>query len=108
MSLYGDYVLEREGKGIVEKSYGFATYKIRGDECYICDIYIKPDYRKKGVGSHIANEIAEIAKENKCKYLTGTVCPSLNGATQSLIAQLNYGFKILSSHEDLIVLKKEL
>jgi len=108
MSLYAEYIAEREGKGIVENDHGFVSYKIKGDECYLADIYISPEFRKEGIGAAFADEITKKAKEKGCKFLTGTVTPSLAGASTSLLAQLKYGFKLHSSHEDFIILKKEI
>lgn len=107
-SLYGEYVKEREGKQILESEKGFMTYKIQGQECYIADVYIRPEYRMSGVASEFANKIQKIAKNQGCKFLTGSVTPSLKGATESIIAQLKFGFKLHSSHEDFIILKKEI
>lgn len=108
MSLFADYILEREGFSTIERAEGLATYKIQGEECYIKDIYIRPEDRSGKVSFQIADQIAEIAKENGCSYLTGTIVPSLPGASISMAAQLKYGFKIHSSHEDYIILRKDI
>lgn len=108
MSLYGKYVKEREGKGIVESAQGFMTYKIQGEECYIADVFIDSDFRETGVAAEFTEQITKKAKEKGCKFLTGTVTPSLEGATVSLAYQLKRGFKLHSSHEDFIILKKEI
>lgn len=107
-SHYANYIKEREGFGIVEDSRGFATYKISGEECYIKDIFVKKEFRQKNVASEFADQIAEIAKEAGCKFLTGTVCPQAEGATTSLTVLLRYGFKLLSSKENLIIFIKEI
>lgn len=108
MSLYGDYIKEREGKEILENEHGFFTYKIDGDECYIEDIFIKKESRLNGIGKKMALTISEIAKANGCRFLTGTCIPSTNGATDSMKAMLSFGFKIHSATNDRIVLWKEL
>lgn len=106
--LYADYIKERENKEIVYNEFGFATYRILGDECYIQDIFIKKENRKEGHAKNLADKIAEIASLHGCKYLTGSTVPSMNGSTDSLKAMLAYGFKLLSSEKDFIVLIKEL
>lgn len=108
MSLYGDYILEREGREIVESEHGFASYKIMGSECYIQEIYVVPEMRTTKIASQMADKIAELAKEKGCKYLTGSVCPTMNGATTSLRVLLSYGFKLAKSEENLIWMIKEL
>lgn len=94
MSLYGDYIAEREGAGIVENEHGFATYKVIGPECYIVDIYVVPAQRKAGMAASFADQIAQIAVERGCKYLTGSVDPTAPSATASAKVLLAYGFKL--------------
>jgi len=107
-SLYANYVLEREGFSTIEDPCGFATYKIVGEECYLRDIYLLPEHRKDGVGRKLADEVSRIALSQGCTKLTGTVCPSTRGSTDSLKALLAYGFAVHESRIDFIVLVKEL
>lgn len=107
-SLYAKYIKERENFSIIEDEYGFATYNIAGDECYIRDIYVLPEHRKSNVASCYADRISEIAREQGCKYLTGTVAPSANGSTTSIKVLLGYGFRLLESQIDKIIFVKEL
>ncbi len=107
-SLYGQYIKEREGFEILEDENGFATYKISGKECYIRDIFVKPEFRKMNLASKYADEIAEIAKKLGCTHLSGTVAPMANGSTQSIQVLLGYGFKLLSSDNQKIVFIKEI
>lgn len=111
MSLYGKYVKERENREIVETDHGFATFQYCGyenTECYIIDLYVLPDHRKKGVASQLADRIAEMAKEKGCQYLSGSVDPTANGATDSVKTLLAYGFDVAAVSEKLIWFKKEL
>lgn len=108
MSLYADYIAERENAGIIENSRGFATFLINGAECYIRDIYVKPEYRKDNIASQMANEIVAIAKERGCKYLIGTVSPMASGATESLKVLLAYGFKLAKTDSTLVYMVKEI
>lgn len=108
VSMYAEYIKEREGKQIIEDEKGFATFMIKGTECYIADIFIKKEFRNAGAGSNYADQISIIARENGCEVLTGSVTPSFRGASVSMQAQLKYGFEISSAHEDFILLKKEL
>lgn len=102
------YMKEREGAEIYETEKGFATYIIKDAECYIKDIWVKPDFRQSKVASQLADKIVEIAKSNGCKYLTGSVCPSANHSTESLQVLLGYGMKLHSSTQNLIWFTKEL
>ena len=73
MSLYADYLKEREDTNILEDTRGFATYKITGEECYIIDIYVAPIHRGNGMTKYYSDKIGELAKELGCSFLSGTV-----------------------------------
>lgn len=108
VSMMAKYYEEREGFSTYETDKGFATFKIRGDECYIKDIFIMPEHRRSGHAFEIGNEITKIAKENKCTALTGSVVPSLKGSTESMQALIKFGFKLNHCTNDFIVLVKEI
>jgi predicted GNAT family acetyltransferase len=107
-SLFAQYIREREGKEIVETENGFATFFYTGEYCYIEDIYVKPELRKSGLASELANQISEIAKNKGVKKLLGSVSPKATGADASMRVLLAYGFKLLSSDKDLIYFEKEI
>ena len=107
-SNYALYIKEREGKEIIEDSKGFATFTINEDNCYIVDIFVKEEYRQENIASKYADEITMIAKENGCKYLTGSVCPKAHGSDTSLKVLLAYGFKLESSVNNFIYFRKEI
>lgn len=106
--MWAEYIKEREGFEVLETDHGVATYRILGEECYIKDIFVLKEHRHSGVASKIGDHITEIAIANGCKKLSGTVVPSLNGSSGSLLGLLKYGFKLHSSTQDLIVLVKEI
>lgn len=108
LDLYEKYLSERVNKKLLKFKNAFATYVIEGEECYIEDIYVLPEIRQKGVASALANEITKIAKEAGCTYLTGSIDPTTNGATESMKALLAYGFKLAGLHGKLIVLVKHI
>lgn len=108
MSLFGQYIYERQNKSILEDEFGFATYYFQGDCCYIEDIYVVKEKRKENLASKYADKIAEEAKSKGMKYLVGSVKPSANGSTTSLKVLLGYGFELVSAQEDFIWFKKEL
>jgi GNAT superfamily N-acetyltransferase len=108
LSLYGQYVIEREGMEIIESPIGFATYYFVEKECYIKDIFVLKDHRKTGEATHLADEITKIAKSKGCTKLYGTICPTAKGSTESMKVLLAYGFKLDSSVSNFIALVKEL
>ena len=113
MSLYGDYVKEREGREIIEKEWGFATYKFvkdRGEteSCYIIDIYVKPKNRTNGFAKNLLKEINDIAKQSDCKQLLGSVDLLANNPTDSLKTLLAVGFELHSIDRSTIYMRKKV
>lgn len=109
MSLFGDYIKERQGKEILETGDGFATYYFPNpDTCYIEDIYVRPEARRTGLASKMADQIVQIAKENRCQALIGSVSVAAFGSTESLKALLAYGFELEGLKGELIYLKKDI
>ncbi len=108
MDRLAQYLKERENVDSISNDFGFVTYIIQGDECYIRDIWIDKRFRTLNEASKLADKVAEIARERGCKYLTGSVCPAANEATVSLRVLLGYGMELLKSSENLIIFKKDL
>lgn len=112
MSLYGDYIKEHRNDLIVESENGFATYRFvpLGDvpSIYLVDLYVRPELRKSGLASEMADKVCSIGREYYCKYLLGSVVPSAKAATDSLKVLLAYGMTLHSASPELIVFKKEI
>lgn len=108
MSLYADYLRERGEAQIIEKDYGFATYSISNQECYIRDIFVQKELRKNNFATVLADEIKQIAKSKGCKYMTGSVCPSAFGADASIKVLMAYGMNVHSATNNLIIFKKDI
>ncbi|MEZ0208561.1 MAG: GNAT family N-acetyltransferase [Candidatus Paceibacterota bacterium] len=109
-SLYARYILEREGKSIIEDERGFATYSFLPDlrAVYIEDIFVDKAFRNQNVASEYADQIATEAKSKNYKQLIGSVDPRAIGATSSLKVLLAYGFQLDSVAENLIYFKKQI
>ena len=107
-SHYAQYVFEREGKYVLEKDYGFASYKIKDDALLIQDMYVVPESRNQKKSFELADELSEIAKNKGCKYLLAGVSPQAVGATHSMLVQIRYGFKLLGCEPNMIWFKKEI
>jgi hypothetical protein len=105
--MYKDYYIEM-GSEVFESECGWASFIISGDECYIENIYIKPEFRKTKKASSIADEISLIAKERGCKYLTGSTNTKKPSVERSIQVILGYGFKYLKSNDSAIWYYKEL
>ena len=108
MHLLASYFKEREDFDSLVTEEGFATYKIFGEECYIRDIFVQPDYRKRGYASVLADSIAHIAKQKGCKFLSGSVSTTANNTTASTKILMAYGFEIVKAVNDGIWFRKDL
>lgn len=109
MKLFSAYLKERLGQSLIKREdKGFATYQISGEECYIVEIFVTPDQRKNKVASSMADEIAVIAKSKNCTYLKGTVDLRANGARESILALIGYGFFPIRAIDEVIYFRKDL
>lgn len=108
-SLYAQYIKERENKDIIESENGFATYKIfNNGECYLQDIYVVPDMRQSGLATEMADKVTEIAKQQGCHTLVGSVCVDTNNTTKNMQVLLAYGMKIHKVIGNMIFLSKKI
>lgn len=108
MSLFADYKREREQVETLEHEHGFVMYKIFGEECYIIDIYVNPDFRMTGLASLLADKVTDIAKLSNCKTLTGTIDTRLVSSTISAKILFAYGFRILRNDGPVTWFVKEI
>lgn len=113
MSHHADYIRERLGKLVHERSEGFAVYWYlthpRWGECvYLEDIYVAPEYRKSGVGAQMADEIAEEARGRGVFTMLGSVNPNANFATTSLKVLLAYGMTLDGIEDGLVMFSKDI
>lgn len=99
---------EELGTKVIETEYGWANYLYTGESCYVENVYIKPEFRKKGMASAIVDTIAKMAKENGCSNLLTTTNTKKDGVERSIQVILSYGFKYLRSDEGSIWYYKEL
>ncbi len=63
------FVAEEDGRIVGSAIYFFAYYTWVGKSLYLDDIYVKPDFRGRGVGSLLLRNIFELAKQENCKRL---------------------------------------
>ena len=107
MSLYGDYILEREKKAIIEDDKGFITFTHLPDETfYVEDLYVRPEFRQQGHAKVLFKQVETMAKEMECKQIMTTVKPSAFGSTISLKVILTAGFQLLRANHDAIFFLK--
>lgn len=64
------FVIEDELTGLVGYvTYFYAYYTWIGKSMYMDDLYVKPEYRGKGLGRELIQSVLDKAKEDNCKKL---------------------------------------
>lgn len=106
--MWYEYLMERHGWETMLFEHGFIVYEINGENCFIQEIYVKPEARRNSVGTHMADQVEEIAKERGCKKIWGTVVLGTYGANEAMMAHLNWGLKLHSINGNCILTVKEL
>lgn len=107
-SLYAKYLAEKSNRHILEDSYGFITYEIVGDICYVWDLFIVPEERGKGMGFELASDVLKIAKNKGCVAMMGCVDLTMKQPSKSLTSLLRMGMEVSSCKENFIYLKKDI
>ena len=109
MSMWAEYLKERENTEVFETSDGFVTYKYLNDGIlYVVDIYVPKSKRQLNVASRMADELAKIAKEKGFKTMLGSVCLDANGADTSIKVLHGYGMKFSHYNGNMLYFTKEL
>lgn len=109
MELFAEYLKERSGRELIEEpGVGFASFEIVGEECYIVDIFVRESARKLGHAAKLADKIAWRARVKGCTHLKGTVDLLCNGARESTLALLHYGFRPVRAQGEVIFFRKDL
>lgn len=66
---FRDYLWETFQRKMVERPWGFYTYKVFENYIYLNDIYVKPLMRGKGFCREALNEIEDLAEELDKNYI---------------------------------------
>ena len=69
---------------------GYGGMKNIAGECYVENVAVFPDYRRKGIGRALTNRLIETARQEKCSLITLEVRPSNTAALEMYYA---LGFK---------------
>lgn len=107
-TLFKSYLKSQNDADIVEDENGFILYRIVGEECYISEIYV--DDKTKGTGKckELINILSDIARFEKCTYLSGKIHLVHARANHTLAVALHLGFKVVNADQNTIVITKEL
>lgn len=108
-SLYGRYINERCGRGILETEDGFLTFDyVSEDTVYIVDLYVVPEKRNKHVAAGLADRVCAQAVKDGKKFLLGSVDVTAKGADSSYKVLEAYGMKVHKVAEPMIFFIKEI
>lgn len=106
--MWQEFIYETRGVDSVSNENGFATFIIKGEECYVEDVYVIPTARRKRVASELLYKIIDSSKRAGCIYLTTTVNLAFNDPTSSMKAILSFGFKVTHAAGGIICFKMEI
>ena len=107
-TLYYQYIKERMKADVIEADHGFVTFRLLGEECFVCDIYVEENERRKSVCRDLIEGLTAKAKEAGCKYIAGRIYLNDNGKERTLQAAFGIGFKLLRSDHDSVLVFKEI
>lgn len=107
--LYSLYLLEKENKETLEiPDVGFITYKVVGSVAHICVLYVKPLHRNATNARNLVKAmLAKLEKQN-LKGITAACFTKQNDTTNTLKILLHYGFEVIGTQNDDILLYKDL
>jgi len=108
MSLYADYIKEREGYDTYEDNNSFFTYTIVNDALYVKDIYIKPEARSEGKSLELGLMAEGIAKELGLNAMLGSVDTGTEGWRRSKKILEKFGYKEVFTDGTMIYLNKDI
>ena len=109
MSLYGDYIKEREGLDIIESWAGFVTYSLHEPGViWIHDMYVLPHLRRRRVASQLADQVVQIGKNRGATKLRAQVDVTTKIASESTAALRGYGLSADGAKGNLVFFSKEI
>lgn len=110
MSLWADYLAEREGIETHETEWGFVSYKPFDDETmYLMDSYIIPKHRRKGLWYSLEKHCVNKAKEmGYSKIMTSVVIGTKNWDQNLSCLILKAGYRVSNVSDPFIYLEKEI
>ena len=107
-TLYTAYLQEKEGKETLElPDQGFVTYRILGDICHVCILYVAPKSRGGEVARILMNSLLKKMNGN-CKAFTAVVDTRQLDTSKTLQVILRYGFEVVGTNATDILLYKEI
>lgn len=106
--MYFDYVKERQNVDNFQTDKGFILYKVNGEECFLAEVYVKPEFRGTSEIAKMIRSMCEIAESKGCNLLTANVHLSDSGSGRTIKAALKLDFFIAKADHNIIVIAKHL
>lgn len=104
-----EFLKEQTGSEFFVNEKGFVEYCFPNDqECYIPNIYVKPEFRREGAAKCLADKVAVIARGLGIKSLIGSVTLSARNVDRSIDVLRGYGMSLHSASPSMLIFKKEL
>lgn len=107
-SLYAKYISQRSGFKVLEDKTGFIIYKITNDECFIVDMFVEDFFRQKGKGKELVDTLSDLARFEKCTFVSAHIHLFDNNANNTLHAALHTGFKVVRAENGILTIIKNL
>lgn len=113
IEIYERYVEERKNARIIKNENGFIEFAFQKDVhnescCFINELYILPEARKKGCGAQLEDEVIYRAQERGIKRLYTSIDPRAQGSQDILEVLLKRGYKLYSAGMNVVYFKKEI
>lgn len=108
LSHWAEYKREMYGLKVLERPYGFISYKLDGEIIHIVDVFIPSSLRNGNTRRVLFDEVVKIAKENGAAQALGQVDVLLNGATRRLSFWLTMGASVFKADRNVIYFVKRL
>jgi len=111
--MYKSFIEERYGCEFIEfDNVGWLSYTMSSDICYLQDMYIVPEHRRKGYSQEMAAAVENIARDNRCTKLMTTVnldyAEKGKGDRANMYAILKFGFNLIKSGNNYLVFRKDI
>ena len=102
MSLWAEYVKEKYSKESIEEENGFAIYYMipSNSELYVEDIYVRPEFRRKGEFISLIKKLVKVAIDNEAEKVSCFVYLLSNHPEESMLWILKLGFKVSHATQD--------
>jgi GNAT superfamily N-acetyltransferase len=109
VSLWADYIKEREDCDTIEREQGFITYRFQPNgDCFIRDFFVQRVQRNQGVGQELFDELGALAVKHEVKRFVAEVDLRAATSTQSLGIILSRGFQAVGAQNHIITLIQEI